>query len=159
MVVWLKPCKSRSSPGPYKSNTPDRTVRGIVFYDVWKSPARQGLQDMVRILQRCGAPRSGGLEQVIAKAYKSKPPAQQAGGLCVCARPLNIRITESQRESPYLRVLSAVPPAVTACGEPTCKNGVQVQMAIRNAASTMSASTQTKPPTQARLRSNWAALR
>jgi hypothetical protein len=60
MVVWLKPCKSRSSPGFYlKVNA----TQWVAFYFVQ-------------------LPRSGDLQQIIARVlFKNKPRFERGGVL------------------------------------------------------------------------------
>lgn len=76
--------------GLYIRNTPDRKVRGIVFYGAWQWTASPGLAEHPAILpSHGGAPRSGGLQLASPPARGSPrpfsnrtPPSPQGRGWC-----------------------------------------------------------------------------
>ncbi len=149
MVVWLKPCKSRSSPGALSPN-PRRASGGGLFFVVAPSarPAtghRQGLYQNASPAMGRRSPVRGlrlrrELQQVIAWGFIPKPSSRQRRGfvLCGCAIGANCNRSSPGALSPNPRRASGgglffvvAPSARTATGH---RQGLYPQTLVAQAA-------------------------
>src|SRR5690606_17347851 len=82
MVVWLKPCKSRSSPGPLLKQYPGPFGPGYCLLCrhamTWLAQDLQG-KSRETLQPHCGARRSRDPQQVIARAFFQNPASADAG--------------------------------------------------------------------------------